>query len=76
MTPTIESLGIDRLSVADRMTLVERIWDSIVQDSNGLPASSDQLAELERRWQDDEENPDDVVPWDEIRDSARKRWGR
>lgn len=76
MMPTIESLGIDRLSVSDRMALVERIWESIVVDSNGLPTSDEQLAELERRWQDDESNPDDVVSWDEIKDAARKRWGR
>ena len=29
MAPTLESLGIDRLSVVERVTLVQAIWDSI-----------------------------------------------
>ena len=29
MSPTLESLGIDRLSVAERIELAEAIWDSV-----------------------------------------------
>lgn len=30
--PTMEELGIDRLSVEDRITLVQQIWDSIAEE--------------------------------------------
>ena len=29
MSPTLKSLGLDQLSVAQRILLVEEIWDSI-----------------------------------------------
>jgi hypothetical protein len=29
MAPTLEALGIDRMSVADRIDLATAIWDSI-----------------------------------------------
>lgn len=32
MTETLQSLGIDRMTVPERIALVETIWDSIVSD--------------------------------------------
>lgn len=39
MSHTMESLGIDRLSVADRLRLAEEIWDSIADsvESTDIP---------------------------------------
>lgn len=34
MSPTAKALGIDRLSVAERILLVEAIWDSIAEEVN------------------------------------------
>src|SRR5438874_2524621 len=33
MSPTVQSLGIDQLSVADRLRLVQEIWDSIAAEA-------------------------------------------
>ena len=33
---SVKSLGIDRLSLADRILLVEEIWDSIAAEAKGL----------------------------------------
>ncbi len=33
MPPTLQELGIDRLSVADRLALAEAIWDSVAHES-------------------------------------------
>ena len=74
MNATAKSLGIDRLSVPERIALVESIWESITSDPATESPSAEQLAELERRWQDDEAHPEDVVPWEKIRDEARARW--
>jgi putative addiction module component (TIGR02574 family) len=45
------SLPIDfrRLSVAERIQLVEEIWDSIVEENAVLPPTAAQCAELDRR---------------------------
>ena len=34
MPISIESLGIDRLSVQDRLELIEQIWDSLPENVN------------------------------------------
>ena len=76
MGVTVKTLGIDRLDVDERLALVEEIWASICVDSNAFPLTDMQRAELDRRIADDDAFPDDVVPLDEIKASARSRLGR
>ena len=76
MTVTAKSLGIDKLDVNDRLALVEEIWASICADTREFPLTQSQRAELDRRVADDDEFPDDVVPWDEVNASVRARLGR
>ena len=49
MNATAKSLGIDRLSLAERILLVEDIWDSIAAEQNALPLPPEQRRELDRR---------------------------
>lgn len=76
MGVTVKTLGIDRLGVDERLALVEEIWASICVDAKGFPLAEMQRAELDRRIADDDAFPDDVVPWNEIKASARSRLGR
>lgn len=76
MSISIKSLGIDRLGIEDRLTLVEEIWDSIAADSAAAPLTDAQRAELDRRIADHEANPNDVVPWQEIKASIAERLKR
>ena len=73
MNASIKSLGIDRLPVAERITLVEEIWDSIAADSAAVPLTDAQRAELQRRIEEDDANPDDVTPWKEVKASTLSR---
>jgi len=73
MSVSIKSLGIDRLGVEDRLTLVEQIWDSIAADSAAVPVTDAQRAELDRRISDHEAHPDDVVSWDKAKASINER---
>ena len=34
MLPTLEALGIDQLPIADRLALIEQIWDSLPEPSH------------------------------------------
>jgi len=76
MTVTAASLGINKLGVEERLALVEEIWASICADAQRFPLSGSQLAELERRIADDDEFPEDVVPWNEVKSSVQARLGR
>ena len=56
-----------RLSVSERIQLVEDIWDSIAAESEGLPLTDEQQAELDRRLTDAEANPGVGTPWNEVK---------
>jgi putative addiction module component (TIGR02574 family) len=64
---------IKRLSIEDRLALVEAIWDTIAAESENLPLTEAQRLELERRLAHHEANPDDVVPWEEVEAAALAR---
>ena len=36
MSPTLKALGIDRLTVAQRILLVEEIWESIAEEKEEI----------------------------------------
>ena len=52
MAPSLQSLGIDQLSVADRIDLVTDIWQSIASELPTPQLSELQKAELEQRLAD------------------------
>ncbi len=49
MHATTKSLGIDRLSFAERILLVEEIWDSIAAEAEALEVPQSHKDELDRR---------------------------
>ncbi len=73
MSQTMQSLGIDQLSLAERLTLVHDIWDSIANESP-QPALTDGLrTELDRRLDEDDAAADDVIPWEVVKTEAAAR---
>jgi len=57
------------LSVSERLQLIERIWDSIVEETEGapdtFPLTEEQRVELERRLAEHERDPESAIPWGE-----------
>ena len=76
MSVSLRSLGIDRLSVEERLALVEDLWDSIAGESAAMSLTDVQRAKLDRRLADHEANPNDVVPWEEVKASIATRLKR
>lgn len=72
--PTLEQLGIARLTVAERLALVQEILDSVAAEQPPSPLSDAKRQELHRRLADHLANPDDVVPWEQIKAEALARW--
>ena len=72
MTITLESLGIERLGMEDRLALIDQLWDSIAS-AGGPPLTDAQRLELDWRLADHEAHPDDVVSWDEVKGSISER---
>ena len=71
-----ESLLADasRLPVADRIQLIEALWDTVPADS--LPPLSDEWREeIRRRSAEYESGSVQTVPWEQIRADALRRVG-
>jgi putative addiction module component (TIGR02574 family) len=67
MNTTIDD--IKRLSVAERIQLVEDIWDSIATDApQSLSLSEAATKELHRRAQAHQEDPSTSIPWEQVRE--------
>ena len=65
-----------RLSVDEQIELVEAIWDNIAKGNQVPLPNAAQLAELQRRIADHAANPDEVVPWSEVKAAAIPALGR
>jgi putative addiction module component (TIGR02574 family) len=57
-------LEIAQLSPEERLTLIERLWDSLDQDA--VPVRQTVLEELERRWQSADADLAESVPWETV----------
>lgn len=74
MPPTIESLGLDRLPREERLALVQALWDSIAREGPVFPMSEARRRELERRADEDDASPDDLIPWEQVKADTRSRF--
>jgi putative addiction module component (TIGR02574 family) len=61
------------LPVAERIQIVEDLWDSIAEDSGGLQLNEAQKRELDRRLDDFEANPSAGAPWDQVRSAMQRK---
>jgi putative addiction module component (TIGR02574 family) len=62
-----------KLSVAERIQLLEDIWDSIAEVPESVPLSEEDKAELDRRLDAYHLDPDEGSPWGMVRDRIRNR---
>jgi putative addiction module component (TIGR02574 family) len=76
MSPSMQELGIDRLSIEDRLALAQQLWESVTRDLEREPLTTAQRAELERRVAAADANTAEGVPWEVVRAEARARWQR
>jgi len=61
------------LLVAERIQLVEDLWDSIAEDSGSLQLTDAQRAELDRRLDDFEAAPGAGESWEEVKRKLQRK---
>ena len=62
-----------KLSAAERLELIEELWDSIVDDDKALALTDEQREDLERRLAEADADPTGGSPWEEVRERIRHR---
>ena len=56
---------IKSLSAGEKAELLDRVWESLEEDAASL--TDVQRAELDHRITGHEQNPSDVIPWQQVR---------
>ncbi len=68
-----EPLIIQQLSLAERILIVEEIWDSIVAEQASLPVTNAQQAELDRRLDAYRACPGQGASWEGVKTDIRPK---
>ena len=56
-----------------RIVLVQEIWDTIAPESTPPLSTESHGEELQRSAEDDDADPENVVPWEQVKASTRAR---
>jgi putative addiction module component (TIGR02574 family) len=64
---------IRRLPPEEQYEVAEKIWEEFGDFDDEL--TPQQAAELERRAEEFRKNPQDSIPWEQLRDEVRQRFG-
>lgn len=73
MAIDVESWGLEQLSVADRLELIQRLWESLPPqvESQDIPTWHREI--LDERIAEADESPDAGIPWREALSRVEKR---
>jgi len=55
------------LSISERIQLVQDIWDSIAINSDEVSLTNSQKQELDRRLNLFKQNPEQISPWENVK---------
>jgi putative addiction module component (TIGR02574 family) len=64
------------LSPAEKLQLVEDLWDDLAATPDAVPVHDWQKQELERRKANLARNPGSALTWEQVKANARSRNGR
>lgn len=68
--------GIEKLSIGERIALVQALWDSIASEVESLPLTEAQRQEIDRRLAAHRANPQAAIPWEQVEAEALARLRR
>ena len=72
---SLPKIDMDALTAAERLALLEQIWESLARTPDAVPLTTAQRRELDRRLDDleREDNATRGIPWDEVLRRIRSR---
>lgn len=63
---------LKKLSISERILIVEELWDSIAAEQEQIELTDKQREELDRRIADYNLSPDEGYSWSEVKNILRK----
>jgi len=72
----MSEMSVFDLSPAEKLQLVEDLWDDLASVPENVPVHDWQLEELTRRQANLRNHPASGLSWDEVKRRIRSRYGR
>ena len=73
---SVNPVSVFDLSPAEKLQLVEDLWDDLAASPNAVPVHDWQKEELARRKANLMNNPAAGLSWDEVKQRVAARYGR
>jgi putative addiction module component (TIGR02574 family) len=73
---TLNAVSVFDLSPAEKLQLVEDLWDDLAATPTAVPVHDWQKEELARRKANLMNNPGSGLSWDQVNERVRTRYGR
>ncbi len=70
---TLSERDIETLSVEERLSLIERVWNSLARTSTHIPLTDGQREELDQRIDELEHEGPVGIPWGDVLDEIKGR---
>ena len=67
MFNALKKFGLDQLSVAERIVLVEELWDSIAESPEAVALTEAQEHDLRLRLDAHRDDPKAGSPWEDVK---------
>lgn len=74
MRPDKIKQEIDKLNLAEKLLLLEDVWDSIALSNSELPLPEWQKRELDRRYKEYQAGEQNLHEWQSVHDEIRKKY--
>ena len=58
---------LQKLTAEEQLILVGELWDALAARPDAFPPREDHVQILEERLAEHRRNPDDVIPWGEVK---------
>ncbi len=73
---SVNPVSVFDLSPAEKLQLVEDLWDDLAASPTAVPVHPWQMEELARRKANLMNSPASGLSWDEVKQRVRARYGR
>lgn len=67
MFPSLAAFGLDKLSIPDRMRIVDELWESIATDEEHVSLTEEQQGDLQRRLDGIDADPSRGSTWEIVK---------
>jgi len=68
MSALMKSLGLDRLTIDERIALADELWESVeAETAPGSRLTDAQKTELDRRTAEADADPEGGIPWEQVK---------